>query len=59
MLKQIPGCISPDLMRIMMQMGHGDELVVADADFPADMTVSAISGKSDPAVSQGSASGGS
>ncbi|MCE5188709.1 MAG: fucose isomerase [Eubacteriales bacterium] len=36
MLKQIPGCISPDLMRIMMQMGHGDELVVADADFPAD-----------------------
>ena len=27
MLKHIPACISPELMSIMMKMGHGDELV--------------------------------
>lgn len=36
MLKGIPGCISPKLMETMMRMGHGDELIFADADFPAD-----------------------
>ncbi len=35
MLKNIPACISPDLMHAMMSMGHGDEIVFADADFPA------------------------
>lgn len=35
MLKGIPSCISPDLMRILMEMGHGDELVLADGNFPA------------------------
>jgi len=36
MLKNIPECISPELMSIMMKMGHGDELVLADRDFPAE-----------------------
>ena len=36
MLKKIPACISPDIMHAMMSMGHGDELVLADADFPAE-----------------------
>ncbi len=36
MLKLVHPAISPDLMAIMMQMGHGDELVLADANFPAD-----------------------
>ena len=35
MLRNIPGCISPELMHVMMSMGHGDEIVFADADFPA------------------------
>ena len=35
MLRNIPACISPDLMHAMMTMGHGDEIVFADADFPA------------------------
>ena len=35
MLKNIPAIISPDLMYTMMCMGHGDELVLADMDFPA------------------------
>ena len=35
MLRTIPACISPDLMHALMMMGHGDEIVFADADFPA------------------------
>ncbi|RLD36825.1 MAG: hypothetical protein DRI83_04885 [Bacteroidetes bacterium] len=35
MLRTIPGCISPDLIHALMSMGHGDEIVLADADFPA------------------------
>lgn len=35
MLKNIPACISPDLMHALMSMGHGDEILLADADFPA------------------------
>lgn len=35
MLKGIPPIISPDLMHVMLSMGHGDELVLADANFPA------------------------
>ena len=35
MLRNVPGCISPDLMHALMSMGHGDEILLADADFPA------------------------
>jgi L-fucose mutarotase len=35
MLRKIPACISPDLMHALMSMGHGEEIVLADADFPA------------------------
>ncbi len=35
MLRNIPACISPELMHALMTMGHGDEIVLADADFPA------------------------
>lgn len=36
MLKGIPNIISPDLMKILMEMGHGDEIVIADGNFPAE-----------------------
>jgi L-fucose mutarotase len=36
MLKNIPAIISPELMYTLMQMGHGDELVLADGNFPAE-----------------------
>ncbi|MCH9656312.1 MAG: fucose isomerase [Planctomycetes bacterium] len=36
MLKGIPPIISPDLMHTLMTMGHGDDLVLADGNFPAD-----------------------
>lgn len=35
MLKGIPGIISPDMMKTLMEMGHTDEIVLADANFPA------------------------
>lgn len=35
MLKGIPPILSPELMKLLMEMGHGDELVLADGNFPA------------------------
>ena len=34
MLKGIHPAISPGLLRILAEMGHGDEIVLADAHFP-------------------------
>ena len=36
MLKGVPRLLSPELMHVLMKMGHGDELVLADGNFPAD-----------------------
>ena len=35
MLKGIPNQLSPELMYALMSMGHGDEIVLADGNFPA------------------------
>ena len=35
MLTGIPPIISPELLKIIAEMGHGDELVIADGNFPA------------------------
>ena len=35
MLKHIPTILSPELVKYLMEMGHGDEVVIADANFPA------------------------
>jgi L-fucose mutarotase len=35
MLKKIPKIIPPELFKIMMEMGHGDEIVIADGNFPS------------------------
>ena len=42
MLKTIPSVISPELMFVLMKMGHGDEIVLADGNFPADSTAQRI-----------------
>ena len=34
MLKGISPLISPELLKILHEMGHGDEIVLADAHFP-------------------------
>lgn len=35
MLKGIPSILTPQLLKILMEMGHGDELVIGDGNFPA------------------------
>ena len=35
MLKGIAPCIGPELLKTLCEMGHGDEIVLADAYFPA------------------------
>ncbi len=35
MLKNIPSILSPELLKVLMEMGHGDELVIGDGNFPA------------------------
>ncbi|QGQ98237.1 L-fucose mutarotase [Paenibacillus psychroresistens] len=35
MLKGISKLISPELIKILMEMGHSDEIVIADGNFPA------------------------
>jgi L-fucose mutarotase len=35
MLKNVPNILSPELLKILMEMGHGDEIVIADGNFPA------------------------
>jgi len=34
MLKGIAPCVSPELLKVLAEMGHGDEIVLADAHFP-------------------------
>ncbi len=34
MLKGIPSIISPELLKVLMEMGHGDEIVIGDGNFP-------------------------
>lgn len=35
MLKGIPDIISPELLKILHEMGHGDDLVIGDSNYPA------------------------
>ena len=35
MLKGIPSILSPELLKILMEMGHGDTIVIGDGNFPA------------------------
>lgn len=35
MLKGISSIVSPELIKILMEMGHGDELCIGDGNFPA------------------------
>lgn len=35
MLKKIPPALNGDLLKILRDMGHGDELTIADANYPA------------------------
>lgn len=36
MLKGIPKILSPELLKVLCEMGHGDRLVIADGNFPVE-----------------------
>lgn len=36
MLKGIPKILSPELLKVLCEMGHSDRLVIADGNFPAE-----------------------
>jgi len=36
MLKGIDPVLSPELLKVLCEMGHGDEIVIADANFTAE-----------------------
>jgi len=36
MLKNIPPLLGPDLLHILRAMGHGDEIAIVDANYPAE-----------------------
>lgn len=35
-LRGVPDCVTPELLYALARMGHGDGLVIADANFPSD-----------------------
>ena len=36
MLKGIPKILSPELLKVLAEMGHSDRLVISDGNFPAE-----------------------
>lgn len=36
MLKGIPAILSPELLKVLCEMGHSDTIVIADGNFPAE-----------------------
>lgn len=36
MLKNLPSLLTPDALHALASMGHGDDLAIVDANFPAD-----------------------
>ena len=45
MLRGIPNIISPELLKILHEMGHGDEICLGDCNFPACSCAEAGNGK--------------
>ena len=36
MLKNIPKILSPELLKVLCEMGHSDRIVIADGNFPSE-----------------------
>lgn len=36
MLKNIPKILSPQLLKVLCEMGHSDQIVISDGNFPAE-----------------------
>ena len=55
MLKNVPEILTGDVLKILCDMGHGDELVIADANFPAETCAKGHAGAGDLAGVSGGA----
>lgn len=42
MLKGVPSILSPDMLKVLAEMGHGDEIVIGDINYPAASTAKNI-----------------
>ena len=36
MLKGVPKILSPELLKVLCEMGHSDRIVISDGNFPAE-----------------------
>ena len=36
MLKGVPQILSPELLKVLCEMGHSDQIVIADGNFPTE-----------------------
>lgn len=36
MLNRVPKILSPQLLKVLCEMGHGDEIILADGNFPSE-----------------------
>ena len=36
MLKNIPKILSPEMLKVLCEMGHSDRIVIADGNFPSE-----------------------
>ncbi len=42
MLKGVPSVLSPEMLKVLAEMGHGDEIVIGDMHYPAASTAKNI-----------------
>lgn len=42
MLKGIPAILPPELLKVLCEMGHGDEITIGDANFPGTSLCSRV-----------------
>ncbi|MFM2067079.1 MAG: hypothetical protein RLZZ584_1988 [Pseudomonadota bacterium] len=50
MLKGIDPLLTPELLKVLAEMGHGDEIVIADANFTAASLAVEASGRRKPLI---------
>jgi L-fucose mutarotase len=50
MLKGIPPLITPELLKVLAEMGHGDEIIIADANFTAASLALGANGQRKPVI---------
>jgi L-fucose mutarotase len=49
-LKGIPPLLTPELLKVLAEMGHGDAIIIADANFTAASLAKEVGGGSKPII---------